>query len=74
MCLEMTVDRIEKTEKGYVLTGECGEKLISICVNSLCGAKEGDIVSIDGEKLTVLEEKTKKRREYIAELQRELFD
>lgn len=74
MDFEITVDRIEKTEKGYVLTGECGEELVSVCVKRLCGAREGDIVKIHGSSVIVLEEKTRKRREEIIRLQSDLFD
>jgi hypothetical protein len=74
MGFEMTVDRIEKTHKGYVLTGERGEDVVSIKVSRLCGAKEGDIILVNKARITVLEDKTRQRREQIIKLQQELSD
>ncbi len=74
MGAEMTVDRIEKTKKGYVIAGEHLGELVVIKVRKLGGAKEGDIVFVENGKVTVLEEKTRKRREEILKVQRELFD
>ena len=47
---------------------------MKIKVKKLYGAKEGDIVECSGGKLTVLREKTNKRREQILKLQKELSD
>ena len=47
---------------------------MKIKVKKLYGAKEGDIVEYDGQRLTVLTEKTKMRREQVLTLQKELFD
>lgn len=71
---EMTVDRIEKTKKGYVIAGERSGELVSVTVKKPGGAKEGDIIRIDGGRVTVLEEKTRLRREEIIKLQKELSD
>lgn len=71
---EMTVDRIEKTKKGYVIAGEYHGELVVVSVKKLGGAKEGDIICVENGKVTVLEEKTRQRREEILKLQKELFD
>ncbi len=74
MGAEMTVDRIEKTKKGYVIAGEHQGELVVINVRKLGGAKEGDIVWVENGKVRVLEEKTRQRREEINALQKQLFD
>ena len=74
MSFELTIDRIEKTKGGYGIAGECEQQDVKIKVKKLYGAKEGDIVEYDGQRLTVLTEKTKMRREQVLTLQKELFD
>ena len=71
---EMTVDRIEKAKKGYVIAGEHLGELVVVNVKKLGGAKEGDIICVEDGKVTVLEEKTRRRREEIIKLQKELSD
>ena len=58
MGFEMTVDRIEKTQKGYVIIGERGE----------------DVILVNKARIKVLEDKTRQRREHIIKLQQELSD
>ena len=74
MGFEMTVDRIEKTQKGYVIIGERGEDAVSIKVSRLCGVKEGDVILVNKARIRVLEDKTRQRREHIIKLQKELSD
>lgn len=74
MGFELTVDRIEKVKDGYVVAGERDQQDVKIKVKKLYGTKEGDIVECSGGKLTVLREKTNKRREQILKLQKELSD
>ncbi len=74
MGFELTIDRIEKTQSGFVLTGEREQQVVNVRVKDLCGAKEGDIVLINRARVKVLEEKTRKRREEIIALQKELSD
>lgn len=71
---EMTVDRIEKTKKGYAIAGEYLGELVVVTVKKLGGAKEGDIISVENGRVRVLEDKTRQRREQINKLQKELFD
>ena len=71
---EMTVDRIEKTKKGYVIAGEHRGELVVVNVRKRGGAKEGDIIYVEDGRVTVLEEKTRLRREEIIKLQKELSD
>lgn len=71
---EMTVDRIEKTKKGYVIAGEHLGELVVVTVRKTGGAKEGDIIYVENGRVTVLEEKTRLRREEILKLQKELSD
>ena len=71
---EMTVDRIEKAKKGYVIAGEHHGELVTVSVKKLGGAKEGDIIYVENGRVTVLEEKTRRRREEILKLQKELSD
>ena len=71
---EMTVDRIEKTKKGYVIAGEHLGELVVVTVRKTGGAKEGDIIYVENGRVTVLEEKTRRRREEILKLQKELSD
>ena len=74
MSFEMTINRIAKVKGGYILAGERGEEPVKIKIKRLYGAKEGDIVEVDGTSLKVLAEKTKKRREEIIKLQQELSE
>ena len=74
MGFELTIDRIERSDTGFILTGERGQQVVSIKVKDLCGAKEGDIVLINRARVKVLEEKTRKRREEMIALQKELSD
>ena len=74
MGFELTVDRIEKVKDGYIVAGERDQQDVKIKVKKLYGAKEGDIVECSGGKLTVLREKTNKRREQFLKLQKELSD
>ena len=74
MGFEMTVDRIEKTQKGYVIIGKRGEDTVSIKVSRLCGVKEGDVILVNKARIRVLEDKTRQRREHIIKLQQELSD
>ena len=56
MGYEMTVDRIEKNGRWYILTGESGEKNVTARVLRIGGTKEGDIVEINGNTAKVLKE------------------
>jgi hypothetical protein len=74
MGFELTIDRIEKSGTGFILTGEHDEQVVSIKVKDLCGAREGDIVLINRARVKVLEDKTRRRREEMIALQKELSD
>lgn len=70
---ELTVGRIEKVGRIYVLSCESGDTTVVIKVKKLNGAREGDVISFDGGRIEVLEELTRKRREHILALQNEMF-
>lgn len=74
MGFELTIDRIERSGNGFILTGEHEEQTVSVRVRDLCGAREGDIVLINKARVKVLEGKTRIRREEIMQLQKELSD
>lgn len=72
MSRELTVDRIEKVGRGYVLACECDDEVVVLKVKKLGGAKEGDIITFEDNKIRVLEERTRQRRAEIIALQNSL--
>ncbi len=68
----LTIDRIERVGKGYVVACECGEDMVMLRVARLNGAREGDIISYEDKNIKVLGQQTRKRRDEIIKLQNSL--
>ena len=66
---DLIIDRIEKVGRGYVLACECDDEVVVLKVKKLNGAKEGDVISFEDNRIRVLEEKTRQRRAEIIALQ-----